>query len=100
QRLPPPWLAAPPGVMAASERRIFSMTLQDTTKTVAVPVLNTLLTRSDLRPVLRLSDRTIARLLASNGIPAPILVGRSYRWRASDIERFIEQQAGQRAGTR
>src|SRR5262245_52244886 len=40
-----------------------------------------LLTRSDLQAVLKLSARTITRLVATGGIPAPIVVGRSFRWR-------------------
>src|SRR5262249_12828857 len=52
-----------------------------------------LLTRSDLQAVLKLSARTITRLVATGGIPAPIVVGRSFRWRTSDIEQFIEGAA-------
>jgi predicted DNA-binding transcriptional regulator AlpA len=49
-----------------------------------------LLTRSDLQTVLRLSSRTIGRLVANGGLPQPVRVGQSYRWRVSEIEQFIE----------
>ena len=52
-----------------------------------------LLTRSELQAVLRLSARTISRLVASGGIPAPIVVGQRYRWKTSDIVAFIEGAA-------
>jgi excisionase family DNA binding protein len=51
-----------------------------------------LLTRTELQHLLKFSARTITKLVASGGLPRPIRVGQSYRWRTSDINRFIEQQ--------
>jgi predicted DNA-binding transcriptional regulator AlpA len=51
-----------------------------------------LLTRADLQAVLKMSARTIGRLLIGGGLPPPILVGRSYRWRSRDIEKFIAEK--------
>ena len=59
-----------------------------------------LLTRGDLQKMLKVSSRTISRLLDSGGLPAPIRVGCSARWRVNDIIRFIEGQAGGVALTR
>ena len=81
--------------MESQEKSGCTTTLsQDALTRAGTPPLAALLTRSDLQAVLRLSARTIGRLVARGGIPAPILVGQSHRWRASDIERFIEGQGG------
>jgi predicted DNA-binding transcriptional regulator AlpA len=53
------------------------------------PHLRALLKRSDLQNVLRISGRTIDRLVAKGGLPRPIRVGQSYRWRVVDIEKFL-----------
>ena len=58
---------------------------------VAAPAA--LLTRTELQHLLKLSARTITKLVASGSLPRPIRVGQSYRWRTGDINRFIEQQA-------
>ena len=55
--------------------------------------LEPLLTRTDLQQLLRLSGRTIGRLIVSGGLPSPIRVGQSHRWRVSDIQQFITSQA-------
>ena len=52
----------------------------------------TLITRYELSQLLKLSGRTIARLLAKGGLPSPIKVGCSDRWRIADIERFLTEQ--------
>lgn len=47
----------------------------------------------DARAVARLldmSDRSIWKLSASAKLPAVVRVGRSVKWRLSDIQRFIE----------
>jgi predicted DNA-binding transcriptional regulator AlpA len=54
--------------------------------------LDPLLTRNELPDLLRLSSRTIGRLTVMRQIPQPIMVGRSYRWRRSDVVHFINGQ--------
>ena len=44
-----------------------------------------LLTGRDLEALLKLSARTIARLVVSGALPRPIVLGGSRRWRARDI---------------
>ena len=56
---------------------------------VLCPVLEAALTRKDLETVLRVSGSTIDRLVVAGRLPAPFRVGRSARWRASDIAEFI-----------
>jgi excisionase family DNA binding protein len=49
-----------------------------------------LLTRDDLCERLRLSKRTISRMLSAGKLPPPVQIGRCVRWRERDIERWIE----------
>jgi predicted DNA-binding transcriptional regulator AlpA len=49
-----------------------------------------MLTLEDLERLFRLSGRTLARLWNRGDIPRPIKVGWSNRWRASDIDRVLE----------
>lgn len=47
----------------------------------------------DVRQVaaaLRLSQRQCWNLVASGRLPNPIRIGRSVRWRAADIARFVD----------
>ena len=44
-----------------------------------------LLSGRDLEALLKLSGRTIARLVAGGALPRPIVLGGSRRWRARDI---------------
>lgn len=54
------------------------------------PVLfQPMLTRHELQGILKVSGRTIARLVACGDLPAPIKVGGSNRWRADDIAGFL-----------
>jgi predicted DNA-binding transcriptional regulator AlpA len=65
------------------------------TKPICGPVfIEPLLTRAELGEVLKLSNRTITRLLTTGGLPMPIQVGQSFRWRASEIAAFIQDQNG------
>jgi excisionase family DNA binding protein len=50
-----------------------------------------LLTREDLCRELQLSMRTLSRLLSGGKMPLPLRIGRNVRWRATDIEEWIEQ---------
>ena len=46
--------------------------------------------RSDLERMFQLTGRSISDHVKTGKIPAPIIVGRSRRWRMSDIEEFIQ----------
>lgn len=59
--------------------------------------LEQLMTRAEVGQLLKLSNRTIHRLLANGGLPAPIVIGQSYRWRAKDVEEFIQGCADKKA---
>ena len=50
-----------------------------------LPAPEALLSGRDLEALLKLSGRTIARLVASGALPRPIVLGGSRRWRARDI---------------
>jgi predicted DNA-binding transcriptional regulator AlpA len=61
------------------------------TETITVgPIVPATLTRKELEAALKVSGRTICRLVAQRQLPAPFKVGRASRWRAEDIVRFIE----------
>lgn len=49
-----------------------------------------LLNVSDVAGKLRISSRQVWKLLASGRIPDPVRVGRSVRFRAADIERWVQ----------
>jgi excisionase family DNA binding protein len=59
------------------------------TNMTAPVILEPLLTRSELQAVLKVSGRTIGRLVAAGGFPAPIMVGQSCRWRAEDVAGYL-----------
>jgi excisionase family DNA binding protein len=59
---------------------------------VVGPVVPLTLTREELARALKVSGRTIARLVAQKKLPAPFKVGRGSRWRADDVVKFIEAQ--------
>src|SRR5262249_23613351 len=89
-----------PDAETASTKELLSM--EQTTKTVTTerntelstaPSVQILFKRTDLEKLLKLSGRTITKLSASGGLPAPIRIGLSYRWRAADIYHFIATQA-------
>ena len=63
------------------------MDKQTTVITTWIPQV--LLTRNDLAKVLQLSARTIGRLIVAGQLPAPIRVGKSYRWRPEEIKILI-----------
>jgi predicted DNA-binding transcriptional regulator AlpA len=56
------------------------------------PDVTGLLTRADLQRILRLSTRTIRRLLAARELPAPIRVGHSDRWRPEDVQTYLQSK--------
>ena len=50
------------------------------------------LTISDVAATLKVSTKTIRRWWYSGEIPQPIKIGRSLRWRQSDIEAIVAPQ--------
>jgi predicted DNA-binding transcriptional regulator AlpA len=59
----------------------------------AVPAVERLLALHDLESILRVSTRTIRRLLARRQFPAPVRIGRSLRWRPDDLRAFIHERS-------
>lgn len=50
-----------------------------------------LIDRDELRKILSVSRNTLSKLIESGMVPRPIVLGpRLNRWRASDIERVIQ----------
>lgn len=49
-----------------------------------------LFTAREVAQVLRISERSVWRLLLEKKIPAPLHVGRAARWKKSDIELWFE----------
>jgi predicted DNA-binding transcriptional regulator AlpA len=49
-----------------------------------------LLTAADCARLLKLSVRQVWNLTRSDRLPRPVTIGRFVRWRASDIQRFID----------
>jgi len=55
-----------------------------------------LLRPKDVAQRLQISQRQIYLLLGSGQMPQPFKIGRQNRWRAADIETYIESLAAQR----
>jgi predicted DNA-binding transcriptional regulator AlpA len=55
----------------------------------ASPVPEPLMTKNELQNVLRISSRTLGRLIESGEIPQPIRVGQRPRWRVGDVNRCL-----------
>lgn len=51
-----------------------------------------LLTREELAEVLRVTGRTIAKLVASGQFPAPLKIGRQWRWLAKEVNDFLHRK--------
>jgi excisionase family DNA binding protein len=49
-----------------------------------------LLTAKDVAELLRISVRTVWRLVSTGAIPGPIKIGAATRWRADDIGAMID----------
>jgi excisionase family DNA binding protein len=54
-------------------------------------VNNKLLTVRDVAAMLSVSTRQVWKLTASGKLPEPVRLGRSVRWRESDLAEFIRQ---------
>jgi prophage regulatory protein len=71
--------------------------MKKTEQTDDVTKLDKLLTAGALSELLALSKRQVFRLNSSGRIPAPVRIGCSVRWRASDIVKWIEWDCHSRA---
>lgn len=58
--------------------------------------LGKLLTAEAVGELLSLSKRTVFRMNSSGRIPKPVRIGGSVRWRANDIEKWIEWDCNSR----
>jgi excisionase family DNA binding protein len=54
-------------------------------------------TRKELAKLLKISGRTINRLVATGRFPKPIYIGRSVRWLACDIDGYFTQRTDEAA---
>ena len=52
--------------------------------------MNPLLTVREVAALCKWSTRQVYKMVSSGRLPAPLKVGRSTRWRASDIEAWIK----------
>jgi predicted DNA-binding transcriptional regulator AlpA len=53
----------------------------------------TLLKRKDLERLFQVSGATILKWVANAQLPAPIIIGNSYRWQPEVVTRFLSQRA-------
>lgn len=51
------------------------------------------LTSKELAARFKLTRKTLIRLSESGRLPKPLRIGYSYRWRATDIEKFERETA-------
>lgn len=59
-------------------------------KTTHATTIDQLLTRADLSRLLQMSKRTISRMLSAGELPQPVRIGRSVRWRESDVAQYLD----------
>ena len=52
-------------------------------------VVDTLLTAEDLAQMLKVSERTLWRLLSAGRVPNPVRIGGSTRWRLVEVQEWI-----------
>ena len=69
-----------------------SLKVEDHSHPVATADL-TLLTVGDVARLLKLSQRQVWKLAKAKRLPAPLRLGRSVRWRVTDLVRFLEAGA-------
>lgn len=55
-----------------------------------ITTLPSLLTIDQVANLLQVSTRSVRRMRATGAIPAPILIGKSVRWRSEDFRTWIE----------
>lgn len=56
----------------------------------SLTTLPTLLTIQQVAKLLQVSTRSVRRFRATGKLPAPILIGKSVRWRGEDLQKWIE----------
>ncbi len=49
-----------------------------------------LISAEELAKLMRVSERTLWRLLSAGKVPQPLRIGRSTRWRLAEIREWIE----------
>jgi prophage regulatory protein len=54
------------------------------------PVTKVLVSAEELATMLRVSERTVWRLLSAHKIPRPLHIGGSVRWRLAEVSKWIE----------
>lgn len=59
------------------------------TATVSVPADAALLTCKQVAVIVQLAERTVRALVSSGRFPKPVRIGRSRRWRRSDVETWL-----------
>ncbi len=59
-----------------------------------------LITATELAQMMRVSVRTLWRLLSAGRIPAPIRIGGNARWRVEEIDRWIAEGCPQSSCTK
>lgn len=69
-----------------SDKRTLPSSIDQTVKSGTLPEL---LTIRELAKVLKLSPRSIWRLVKNQKLPVPVRIGGSIRWRADEITRWI-----------
>lgn len=60
---------------------------------VPSPPREPLIRSAEVASRLGISQRSLHRLVASGGFPAPLRIGRSVRWQPSQVDAFIENAA-------
>lgn len=68
---------------------MFSYISRQTARTETTPLRPALLTLKDIAAELQVSVRTVQRLVPLGKLPVPVRVGRQWRWRRTDIEKWI-----------
>ncbi len=60
------------------------------------PPVDHLLNCRDVATTLRVSTRTVWKMVACGDLPPPLKIGGARRWRKSDVQSFIEKLAAER----
>ena len=50
-----------------------------------------LINAEELAKLMRVSERTLWRLLSGHKLPEPVRIGRNTRWRLAEVEEWIER---------
>jgi prophage regulatory protein len=58
---------------------------------MSTDTVQTLLTAEEVAAMLGVSERTLWRLLSAGKVPKPVRFGRSTRWKAGEIQRWLER---------